>query len=242
MPESKKIGALVKTSLVDFPGRVSTALFLKGCNLRCPYCYNSALVQGPSEDDFVTFEQVAFHLEKRKNVLSGFVISGGEALINPLLPDLIKFARNLGYKIKLDTNGTNPGQLFFILNDESTKPDFIAMDIKTSPNRYTELTPHDNSYTSEYFSDALIHSINLIQTLGPSNYEFRTVLVPALVQKEDIKSMAQIIPKEANWYFTQFKNGNCLDPLYNAMTPYSDYEAEELTKYAKSFVNGAQLR
>ena len=92
-----KIGALVKTSLVDFPGMVSAVIFFKHCNLRCPYCYNVSLVNGIDEDDFVSLEELKNHLQKRKNVISGLVISGGEALLSPYTKEVILFARELGY-------------------------------------------------------------------------------------------------------------------------------------------------
>ena len=114
---SKNLGALVKTSLVDYPGRVSAALFTLGCNLRCPYCYNGHLVTGAAylSAEAVTLDAVLEHLEKRRAVLSGFVISGGEPLLCPELPRLICGARSLGYKIKVDTNGTLSQKLQHLL-------------------------------------------------------------------------------------------------------------------------------
>jgi pyruvate formate lyase activating enzyme len=238
----KKIGALVKTSLVDFPGRVCATVFLKGCNLRCPYCYNHSLLLGKDEEDFVTFDQVIEHLKKRQNVLSGFVISGGEALLNPKLPDLIRAAKDLGYKIKLDTNGTNPGQLSFIIKDPSTKPDFIAMDLKTTFDRYVEFNTKGSTMTADEYREALVHSIQIIKEYNPDSYEFRTVLVPTLVTKHEITELSNYVPKEANWFFAQFINENCLDPLLNNLPPYTDAEIQELVAHAKHFIPTAQLR
>src|SRR5574344_1212393 len=104
-------GALVKTTLVDFPARVACTFFLSGCNLRCPYCYNIELANGIKPDtdtDFACANDVIEQLNKRKSVLTGFVLSGGEPMLNPLAPILIKQAKSLGYKIKIDTNGTLP--------------------------------------------------------------------------------------------------------------------------------------
>ena len=238
----KKIGALVKTSLVDFPGRVCATVFLKGCNLRCPYCYNHSLVLGKDEEDFVTFDQVIEHLKKRQNVLSGFVISGGEALLNPDLPGLIRAAKELGYKIKLDTNGTNPGQLSFIIKDPTTKPDFIAMDLKTSFDRYVEFNPKGCKMTAPEYREALVHSIQIIKEYPKDSYEFRTVLVPTLVTKHEITELSNYIPKDADWYFAQFINENCLDPLLNNLPPYTDAEIEELVAHAKQFIPNAKFR
>ena len=135
------IGAFVKTSLVDFPSHVASVVFLHGCNLRCPYCYNKELVTGTKKDyEAVSFSDIKAHLEKRKNLLKGLVLSGGEALLSPALENLILLAKDLGLKVKLDTNGTLPDKLKQLLTDEKLKPDFIALDVKTSPNRYIELT------------------------------------------------------------------------------------------------------
>ena len=159
------IGALVKTSLVDFPKKVSSALFLYGCNLRCPYCYNKDLVTGSFEDfEAVSFNDVIAHLQKRKNVISGFVISGGEPCISPYLKPLIAQAHELGYAVKLDTNGTLPDELGAFINDDQLHPDFIAMDIKTSPERYAEaMCPSFSKYhgNKEHFINVLTRSAKL---------------------------------------------------------------------------------
>ena len=140
-PQNEKIGFLRKTTLVDFPEHIACAVFLIGCNLRCPYCYNKDLVllnKNSQKDDFSTLDDVFNHLELRKNVLSGITISGGEPLLHPATPLIIKYAKNLGYKIKLDTNGTNPLELEKLIKNDQLCPDYVAMDIKTSPNRYGE--------------------------------------------------------------------------------------------------------
>ena len=122
-------GALIKTSLVDYPGKVACAWFLTMCDLRCPYCYSGELVFNrlPPEDSY-TEERVFEHLKRRRNVLSGFVISGGEALMRPELPELIRKAKALGYQVKLDTNGMHPDALEKLFSDDATTPDFIAVD------------------------------------------------------------------------------------------------------------------
>lgn len=239
------LGALIKTTLVDFPGRVACTLFLTGCNLRCPYCYNGALVcNTENPEHLATFDDVVAHLDKRRKVLSGFVISGGEALLHPALPDLIRAAKEKGYAIKLDTNGTLPDKLAALINEPSTRPDFIAMDIKTSPARYAELLPHtaDSSTASEYTA-RLSKSISIIsKNYAPENREWRTVLVPPLVQKEDIDAIAALLPADASWQFAQFRNENCLNPAYNDILPYTDAEAAALIAHAKTRISGAVLR
>ena len=271
--ENTPLGALIKTTLVDFPAHVACALFLTGCNLRCPYCYNGALVTGSEKaQNLASFGDVLQHLKKRRDVLSGFVISGGEALLHPALPELIKSAKALGYKIKLDTNGTLPLRLSALVSDSSTRPDFIAMDIKTAPARYGELLPQARppadttdagspagaapasqaerptpspaaAGTAPDYAARLAESIEFItREYAPGDREWRTVLVPPLVQKADIKAMAALLPPDASWQFASFRADNCLDSSYNSIAPYSDRAAAELVAYAKKLVPGAALR
>ena len=232
--------ALIKTTLVDFPGRVACSIFLHGCNLRCPYCYNRDLVLTPRPDaTLASANEIIAHLENRKKVLTGFVISGGEALLNPLTSYLIKKAKNAGYKVKLDTNGTLPDLLEKLIENPETRPDFIAMDIKTSPQKYASLLSQNKN---ENYPELLNRSIKLISAYQPECREFRTVLVPTIVSESDIKEIAQILPSDASWQFARFRNENCLDPKYNSILPYLDTEIEKLVNTAKQFIAGAALR
>ena len=246
-----KAGVLVKTTLVDFPGRVASSLFLRGCNLRCPYCYNAGLVLGGDAargDEYATGEAVLFHLEKRRSVLSGFVISGGEPLVNPLTPFFMHSAKALGYRVKLDTNGTLPDELEAFIEDDEMRPDFIAMDIKTSPSRYGELLgclkeeESDAADIAEDFASRIAFSARLTSSLPPEKREWRTVLVPNLVTKRDIAEMASLLPADASWRFAQFRNENCIDPAYNDIAPYTASEAATLVAYAKTFIEDSELR
>lgn len=243
-----KCGVLVKTTLVDFPGTVASTVFLRGCNLRCPYCYNTELVLGPAfsiskeaQTEFVSGVQVLEHLFKRKNVISGLVISGGEPLLNPVTPILIKKAKAIGFKIKLDTNGTLPHLLAPLMADETTRPDFVAMDFKTSPERYGKDIPLLGN-NGKPVLQLLKETINLISAYKSEHYEIRTVLVPGLVTKNEIRSMAEIIPQDASWQFAQFRNENCIDKSYNEITPYTDSQLNELIACAKSFIPNSALR
>jgi len=239
----QKIGVLVKTSLVDYPGKVACTLFLQRCNLRCPYCYNGPLVlHSESAGSLVTLKELFQHLTKRRNVIEGFVISGGEALLNPQLTQIISEAKKLGYKIKLDTNGTNPSLLKKLFDNPETTPDFVAMDLKTDPINYRKLLNARNLSDKTDYETAIKESITIISTLGNENYEIRTVLVPTLVTKENILSMAAFVPLNAKWRFAQFHNENCLEPLYDALKPYSDSEAQEIVKSASSKIKDSKLR
>lgn len=239
-----KIGVLIKTTAVDFPSVLAASVFLTGCNLRCPYCYNKALVTNHlSSEEGVTLEEVINHLEKRKNVLKGLVISGGEALLSPQLEPLIKEAKNLGYKIKIDTNGTLPFLLEKLIQNTELCPDFIAMDIKTSLEKTGLLMPFcDNKEQIYKIQESIKESIKILSNFPTEKREFRTVLVPPLVNKSDIEKISKLLPKDASWQFAQFRNENCLDSNYNEISPYIEKDALELVQYAKTFIQNANLR
>ncbi len=226
---NKPAGVLVKTTMVDFPGHIATAIFLKGCNLRCPYCYNTGLV---------------LNNEPEENLASAIAISGGEPLVNPYLKDIIQKAKSMNMLVKMDTNGMLPDRLETLINDENLRPDFIAMDIKTSPDRYAEtMLPVSIPSEKKIMADALTRSAKLIAENYPAlNREYRTVLVPGLVTKEDIKNIAEILPKDASWQFAGFRNKNCLNPEYNKIVPYLDRDLSELVEYAKTLIPCAALR
>lgn len=240
-------GVLVKTTCVDYPRILAGSFFLKGCNLRCPYCYNTGLVLGKDDgtQPLNTVQELFDHLEKRQGILKGLTVSGGEPLLNPYTPLIIRKAKELGYLVKLDTNGTLPDELEAFINNPDLHPDFIAMDIKTSPERYAQvICPAFSKYhnNTEHFVNVLKRSAELVAAYPADKREWRTVLVPPLVQKEDIKNMSAILPADASWQFAQFMNQNCIDPAYNEIYPYSDSEVKEIIEYAKTFITKSELR
>lgn len=225
---------------------------MRGCNLRCPYCYNTELVEARDAAIFVPIHEILAHLKKRANVLSGFVISGGEPLCQPdLVRRLILEARALGYKIKLDTNGMFPDRLQKLLDDSAARPDYIALDVKTSPARYKELQAGGNapqaqnaaaSLAFETFSEKIIRSIKIISSLAADAREFRTVLYPPLVARAEIEEIAALLPADASWYFAKFQNNHCLCAAAENVAPYTDEEEAALVDLARSKISGAELR
>ncbi len=228
-------GVLVKTTLVDYPGRIAAVFFVEGCNLRCPYCYNADLVVRNKQYETVSFDEVLEHLIHRKNVLSGFVISGGEPLLYSSIQEIILQVRNLGYKVKLDTNGMMPDRLEYLIKSEAC-PDFIALDVKTVPERYTVLGSGCTGAAN------IRKSIQLLSQLPAEQREFRTVLVPSLVQQTDINIIASLLPQDAAWMMTNFRPGNCVDDRYNHLIPYTDIQVQDFVDYAKTLIPGATLR
>ena len=231
-----KIGTLVKTSLVDYPANPCIALFLRGCNLRCPYCYNYELF-APEKDsfdkDFISLEYLIKYLKKREGILKAFVISGGEPLINPMTPFLIRLSHSMGYKVKLDTNGTHPLALQDLCKIKECRPDYIAMDIKTSLQKYSLLL-EDRQNRDDIIKN-ITESIDIIESnFLQTEREWRTVLVPPLICEEDIKEIASLLPKDANWRLSSFINKDCLDKKYTLIEPYTDERLKELINLAQS--------
>lgn len=251
---------LQKTSLVNFPGRVAAAVFLPGCNLRCPYCHNASLarssvVSGPKPTDpddasWVTIDAVYEHLAKRRNVLGGLAISGGEPLLSPVLGDLVRKARDLKLAVKIDTNGTLPDRLRAILDDPELRPDMVACDVKTAPARYGELATE--SAAGEKAGADLARSIAILASESsagvaetgkrPLRVEYRTVLVPGLVGEPELREIARLLPEDADWELATFVPGVCLDPAWNDRAPYGPEETKALVAFARGFRAGAKLR
>lgn len=252
---------LEKTTLVNYPHKVATAVFLPGCNLRCPYCYNrdlacASVFRGPdisrsslSANEYVPIEVVYDHIEKRKSVLQGLVISGGEALLSPVLPSLIERARQAGLAVKIDTNGLVPQRLSELLHDAALCPDMVACDIKTAPSRYVELNPCAVDCAGTKVKDpeeALEQTLYVLAQkesfCRPVEVEYRTVLVPQLVTAYDICAIAEKLPSDAAWFFAPFLPGNCLNPAWNAIRPYTQTEMEALISLAKKKIPNSTLR
>lgn len=226
---------LQKTSLVDYPGTVAAVVFLPACNFRCPWCHNGSLVE-PSEateDSLIPIETINGLLQKRQTVLEGVVITGGEPTLRQELPELIRLYKSLGYKVKLDTNGSKPDVLAALFTHEATRPDYIALDLKLAPHRYPELGGSEG---------ALIKSIDLIQTSG-IDHEYRTIALPqGHLTEKDIESLAHHIDERSPWFFSPFKPGNCLDPSWDFFPSPSTEALERLADVARSLGKTVYVR
>jgi len=201
----EKLG-LLKSTLVDYPGEVAATVFTNGCNLSCPYCHNPQLVAGPPPDDFLTREQIMAYLDRRKSVLGGVCITGGEPTLHADLPELIADIHRFGLKVKLDTNGTLPDRL------EGLDVDYIAMDIKAAPEHYERVGMPDAA-------ERLRRSMALIRARGRS-YEFRTTVVPGIVDDADIDLICENLEPGDNYTLTQYRPYLTLDPAYESVGPY----------------------
>nr|WP_280990965.1 anaerobic ribonucleoside-triphosphate reductase activating protein [Leadbettera azotonutricia] len=220
-----------KTSLVDYPGKVAGVLFFPGCNLRCPWCHNRELVVG-GEDGLIDIEEALGFISKRKQVLGGVVLSGGEPLLFYGLPQVIRKIKSLGLAVKIDTNGTNPAALEKICSDAETRPDYIALDLKLAPSRYAELLAEVNPQSTPTVSEKLLHGAEFIKS-SQIPHEYRTLALPNnFITAKDIEELAPLVD-ESPWYFRLFRPGNCLDPGWDAMEVPGMEEANALAHKAK---------
>lgn len=208
------IKGLQKTTLLDFPEKLACTVFTGGCNFRCPFCHNASLVLRAGEVDSISEEEFFTYISKRKGMLDGVCITGGEPLLCPDIEDFIKKIRSYGMLVKLDTNGTFPQKLKSLL--EQGLLDYVAMDIKNSKEKYAATAGVDK------FPHEIEESIDLIIEKAP-DYEFRTTVVRELHDASDILDIAKRI-KNAKKYFLQsyVDSGDTIDQGFSA------YSAEEM--------------
>lgn len=197
------IGGLQKNSFIDYPGKISCVVFLAGCNFSCPYCHNPDLVRnGKDKGPVIDEESVLYFLEKRRGLLDGVVISGGEPTLNPDLIVFCKKIQNIGYPIKLDTNGSRPDVIRAFI-DEGL-PDYIAMDVKTDPLLYSPLIQKDCN------PDRILDSIRLIME-SDLDYEFRTTCLTPFVDEKIVTIISRIIEGAKLYALQRFYSTRVLD-------------------------------
>ncbi|MDR2404722.1 MAG: anaerobic ribonucleoside-triphosphate reductase activating protein [Spirochaetaceae bacterium] len=241
---------LRKTSLVDYPGKVAAVLFFRGCNLRCPWCHNRELVLpkteaagkfpgGAGEGDFISQEAAFDCIKRRRSVLGGVVLSGGEPCLCRELGPLILRIRDLGLPIKLDTNGMRPDVLEALFSKAATRPDYIALDLKTAPERYGELLENAGGRgpADRDPGEALRKSASLIRKSGIT-CEFRSIVFPnGYFGLADIDALAPLVG-DSPWYFRSFRPGNCLDPSWNEIGEPEPGHAAILAEAARNRTGG----
>ena len=190
------LGGLQKLTLLDFPGTVACTVFTVGCNLRCPFCHNPALVFNPPEDMRISEEEFFAFLKKRQGILDGVAITGGEPLLHADIGEFIAKIKAMGYKVKLDTNGTYPDRLEKILAEGNV--DYVAMDLKNTFEKYAK------TVGIEGFDVSLIRrSIELIQKSGVA-YEFRTTVVSPLHEAGDFETIAKQVEGTGKYFLQSF--------------------------------------
>lgn len=196
---------LNKTTLLDYPGCVAATIFTGGCNFRCPFCQNAGLVLEPSAGEAVSEEEVLVFLKKRKNILKGICITGGEPTLQADLPDFLGRIKETGYRIKLDTNGYKPEILKKLMKDKLL--DYVAMDIKNCPRKYAQTAGADGTDTG-FDLEKIRESVDLLMG-GEIEYEFRTTVVKELHTVEDMVQIGEWIKGCRAYFLQKFQdNGN----------------------------------
>jgi len=228
------IKGLQKLTLIDYPNKIAATIFIFGCNLRCPYCHNPELIHESEAKKIKTYskEEILRFLKERCDFLEGICLTGGEPTLSKDLPSLIKSIKKIGYAIKLDTNGTNPRMLKELLKKKLI--DYAAMDIKAPLERYEKVV------NAPVNKNDIEESINTIKKLG--NYEFRTTIVPGLLDKQDIIEIARWIKPARAYYLQQFRPINCLDKSYNKKKPYPLEQLQEMRDAVKHFFQICEIR
>jgi len=222
-----------KTTLLDYPGRVASTLFLKGCNFRCPYCHNPELVLHEEVDGQapVDLDEVITYLATYSRMLEGVCLTGGEPLLQKGLPELCRQIRGLGLQVKLDTNGSLPGRLEPLL--DASLLDYVAVDIKGPPNKIRDI-----ARTAMPETELVAATEATVERLRTSAvpYELRTTLVPGLLDERDLVHLGEWLEGSHRYFLQQFRPGKCLDPLFSDLPAYPpDYLREQVESLSRFF-------
>jgi len=226
-----KFYGIQKTTLLDYPHEVAATIFTFGCNFRCPYCHNPELIIKNEIIEPIEWKEIFDFLKKRKNVLGGVCITGGEPLIHEELIDVVNDIHSIGLKVKIDTNGSEPERI------KKINADYIAMDIKTSFDKYGMI--------------GYIGDLNIIENIKESirwiiesniQHEFRTTVVPYIVEKSDIKKITEYIKGCRIYYLSQYRINKMLDNSWEEVKPYPKYLLEEMKKIVEDTGIVCELR
>jgi pyruvate formate lyase activating enzyme len=223
-----KFSGLQKTSLLDFPDHIASVLFTPGCNLRCPYCHNYKIAVDP-QPPFLQEGAALQILESRKKYVDSVVITGGEPCMHKELPKFLAKLKERGFMVKLDTNGFFPETLQECL----PYVDYVAMDIKTIPEKYKLLGTPDTT--------ALKRSVEILKT-GKIPYEFRTTVVPEIVNAEDIPTIGELARGAKVYALQQFVAEDMLDKRFKSLKPYAPETIQGFAEILKKYVENVVLR
>jgi len=227
------IKGLQKTSLIDYPDRLSAVIFLGGCNYRCPFCHNSELVLNPDKMPTITEEEILAFLKSRKQWVEGVVITGGEPTIHQGLPYFIEKVKQLGFPVKLDTNGTNSAMLRQLI--KAGYLDYIAMDIKAPFLKYAEASGIENGAVD------VKESVKDVMSSGVK-YEFRMTVVPRLHKEADIIEIGQWLNGAEKFVLQQFRPVSPINPDYKMEKPYPRSKLDDFAEKLRPFIKHAEVR
>ena len=228
------ISGFQKSTLLDYPGKLACLVFTYGCNLRCEYCHNPELVNQPfKKNNSITEEEIFSFLEKRKNLVDGVVITGGEPTIQKDLIPFIKKIKNMGFLVKLDTNGTNSKVVKKILGMNIV--DYWAMDVKYDKEIYIQNLENKVNY------EEIEKSIKLIME-NAKDYEFRTTYVKGIHTTDSVKGIGELIKGSKRYYIQNFRPGKTINPALNSSNSFTQQELENFKKLMQKYVKQVEIR
>jgi len=228
-----RIGSLQKFSLIDYPGSICATIFTQGCNFRCPYCHNPELVKPELFQKPVSIDEIMVFLKKRRGKLDGVCITGGEPTLQQDLVECVRGIKQLGFRVKIDTNGSFPTVLKALIKGHLV--DYIAMDIKASPYKYSEASGTSIDINS------IEESIHLIIN-APIMYEFRTTVVKSLISQDDFEDIGHMIKGARRYVLQGFIPTKLVDPAFLMEATYTNKEFQTIAKALDSFVQSVDIR
>ena len=226
------IGGIQRLSLLDYPDKTCFTIFTVGCNYRCPFCHNASIIRNSVPENGILQEEVIEFLKRRKGLLDGVCITGGEPLLQDQLESFIREIKSLGFLVKLDTNGSLPKKLKQLI--ETGLVDYVAMDIKNSPNSYGQTIGINN-----YNLDLIKESVDLLlSNIVP--YEFRTTVVRQLHTSKDMLAIAQWLKGAEHYYLQNFVDSG--DVLEGGLSGFSREEMQAFQELIRPKIPSVELR
>jgi len=227
------IKALRKVSAIDYPGKLATTIFVGGCNFRCPYCYNAELVLNPDSIPNIPEPEVLAILSERVGFIDGVCMGGGEPTIHPELPEFLGKVKEMGLLVKLDTNGSRPDVVERLIDRGLV--DYVAMDFKASPEKYSK------AVGVEAPMEAIMRCVELLKS-SEIEYEFRTTVVPGIVDEDDLRKIAEVLRGARLYVIQQFRPWRTLDPRMSSVEPYTEETLRRFADLVKPFFERVAVR
>ena len=228
------IRGIYKTSLIDFPGKISTVLFCGGCNLRCGYCHNPELADSWKQLALLSNEEALKVLRKRKNIIDGVTITGGEPTLSENIDSFIERIKEMSLAVKLDSNGLHP-EVIARLSDKKLI-DYAALDIKTSPEKYPELTKADIDFSR------IAESVDVLKNSGIED-EVRSTCIPGYITLDDLAGIGNAIGHVTKYCLQQFNPSvRLLDSSWERLKPYSAETLFQFRDFVLSFADRCDVR
>ena len=224
----------VKTSFIDFPGKIATVLYTEGCNLRCPICHNPELITYPERYESIDIDEIFAYIEQREALIDGVVISGGEPLIHPETVALLEALRALPVAIKLDTNGCFPERLEQIIVNKLV--DMIALDVKAPPYLYPLV-----SGNKRFDITKLEHSLAVLRA-GAVPFEIRTTVIPQVIDEQALTDLVAWITPVDHYVLQQFRPVMTLDPEFRNLHPLPEYRLTTMAEIARRVIPDVAIR